>query len=317
MPRPDRAAVELSRILPWRARVNWRRVRGLLDKVDLTRDPRTAGEHDWPLAWHMAKAPHPLLLQCVRRGMPLHPRDTPGLVAKTALGCGCDRNLAFILRETGRLGKSARAVQLSGIVSHWANGAFEGVRYQGSTWRGMLKTLVAAGADIDEYDAWGRTPLLTALVERCFRSDPEVGWRGKAAARARREGAEYLERAVLLVQSGADPNLPLRSKEYEADGRWPLRATPLFARPYGDGRLHRALLAAGADPLARCTRPATWSAVEFAEMCSERLTDSSARVITPGTDRAIELDAEPFPDDPAAIRRVVVAMRKTSRRKKK
>lgn len=320
MPKASRADIQLSRVLPWRAKVDWRSVGKLLDEVDVTRDPREAGEHDWPLAWHLAKAPHPVLVACVARGMPLHPRDTPGLVVSDALNHGAERNLAFILREASeKLAKGARRAQLSGTVEQWAQGGAEGVRYHGGTWRAMLKALVAAGADLDQYNDWGRTPLLTALTERCFRLDPEVGWSGKASLRARAEAAGYLERAMILLETGADPSLPLRSKTYEADGRWPIGATPLFARPYGDGRLHRALLAAGADPLARCVKPAAWNAIEYAEVCLERLTHGTTVFTAPKTGRKIELDNEPMPDDPAAVRRVIAAMKKApvSRKRKK
>lgn len=303
----------LKRLLFSLEPVDWRQVKRILDSgIDYSMNPQRAGA-EWPLVWEMARAPHRLFKECVERGMPLVARHAPMHAIGRALSWGCEDNLRVLVQ--GGLPIVGTRKQRAAVHSlyYWVLGPWvtegsrgwdraQSPRFSAAKWRRMLRTLLDAGADIDAYFD-GATPLLFSLVLRGAACEGEI-----------REDAKELEaRALMLIKAGADVNAPLIGNRYVTGGRWPRGATPLFARPMGDGRLHRALLQAGADPSRRCLSPVPWSAIEFAEMALHRLVTHSNAYVHPMSGKKLTFDRPTIHDDSRQVALLIEQMKRANR----
>jgi ankyrin repeat protein len=106
----------------------------------------------------------------------------------------------------------------------------------------LAKQLIAAGADVNQWDIYGETPLLTAIDLR-QRID---GGRASIDAPNATKGIEILR---LLLERGADPNIQLFFKPANARGAVYTRGvTPLIrAAVNADAEVLKLLLEHGAD----------------------------------------------------------------------
>ena len=305
--------LKLKRLLFSLEPVDWREVKRILDSgIDYSMNPRKAGA-DWPLVWEMARAPHKLFVECVERGMPLVARHAPMHAVERALSWGCEDNLRVLVGGGAPVNCDRRQPQPWHALFYWVLGPWittgsrgwehtPGPRFVSAKWRRMLRTLLDAGASIDAYSG-GATPLLFCLVLYGAASEGQVWQSAKDLA----------SRALMLIDAGADVNAPLTGKRYEIGGRWPRGATPLFARPIGDGRVHRAMLKSGADPLKQCLLPVPWNAIEFAEMSLHRLKTNANEYLHPESGKELTFDRPPMPDDVRQVARLIEQMKRMSR----
>lgn len=291
---------------------NWARVRSAIfsGHIDLSKPLLRSDAFDFALCSLVAAGPSTLFMECVRKGMPLRPKGIHRHYPLFAsIEDGRPENLAHLLKAHPlKAWIGPRRALTPDPMDAWTSGARPAFRK--SSWKQTLKLLVDAGCDVNRPDPMGRSPLLQCLIVHL---DAMLGVYYRVDPKHSDPKTEYRDRALLLIAAGADVNQRSQNEFYE-EGGWPIGATPLFARPYGDGRVHRALLKAGANPLVECLSPIPWNAIEFAEMHLERLGKRAGTYVHPRTGKRIRLKAGTVPDDPDNVRAVIAMMRRAAKK---
>lgn len=142
------------------------------------------------------------------------------------------------------LAKAGGDVNLPGILGrslfHQVN-EFAGSMMTQRTLRPTMRVLGKLGADPDQRDACGLTP----LADACLKYTEDF----RSGGSARESGFPQVIRELLAI--GADPNTRLAAG---APAVYPAKGTPLMCPRYEDGGLHIDMLKHGADPLVTCAK---------------------------------------------------------------
>lgn len=296
----------LLEVLQTNRKTKWTLAEKLIDDgADVTLNPAKPTAHKQAIVHELVLGPTALLKKSLKLGMPVSPRSLPHEAIERAISSGNMAHLQLLIEYGADL---HGAYPLHRWSTNWTAEPYE-IAYNKATSKRILASLLKLGADINQYDKWGRTPLMFCI--ELYTSSKNMGelYPGHPEA----DDPQHYERAMMLINSGADVNLPSRNKAYDKDGRFPIGSTPLFVRPYGDGSFHKALLKAGANPLARCLKPRRWNALEFAELQFHRLTHDGQSPLEPGRTKPINYESPPFHDDPKVVKNVITAMKRAAK----
>lgn len=170
-----------------------------------------------------------------------------------------------------------------------------GVRINARNAAGQAPIWMSLGRWMGELDLRRRKPALFVL------ETPRVG--GDAILEVASDSA-YDAAAMVLLRNGADPNSRARTPVHRSLGPG---ATPLMTPRYGSGRLHRALLEAGADPRITCGKGMT--AVDYAKRALKRAEkDADTLASFAGDPRARFIESQRYPEKPKVIASILQSM---------
>ncbi|MBC7772849.1 MAG: hypothetical protein H7210_10170 [Pyrinomonadaceae bacterium] len=275
-------------------KTSWDSVASLLKAEACVLDPRS---DPGPLV-DIATAPPAILRIAIQRGAAVNPRFRKALPLVRAVEANLPVNVRLLLasgarpndRDDPRVGNSA--------VDAWANwGQTRWTRQDRSSKLSILKALVAAHAKLDVPGGMeNATPLWRLLLWHCISNDPVDA--ESPPTKPEEFTRHEADLAVMLLKCGVDANARCPFKPVQSGDRLPKGATPLFIRPIGDGKLHRALLAAGANPLLKAADGR--NAIEFLEDYREELL----------VHRVKKREEPLFADSPAIVKGVTVACRR-------
>lgn len=148
-----------------------------------------------------------------------------------------------------------------------------------------IKFWLSKRLDIDAPRKDGATPLWLALHAHADERLEQLKTAQKLDTSAGRDDYGHDRVAIMLLEHGADPNLPYRGPKHKLI---PAGSTPLMLQRYDDDSLVRALLKHGADPLALCSKGKT--ALDYAAQAAKdpkRIDRKGAKAVVKLLERAM------------------------------
>lgn len=286
----------------WMTKRGWVKVERLLRQGAVVADPSDASS---PMHG-IVRGPARVLRLALRSGGSPNPRSGMLLPLNTAIAINRVDNVRILLNAGAN--PNRRDSDRESALHAWAwlpNQALNSATMRPK--RAILRLLIDHGARLDMRGGMTNlTPLWQALFWYLIAND-SAGSDSPPRTENELKRAES-DLARMLVSAGADPNEPYPLATRSSNGRLPRGATPLMVRPFLDGRLHRALLRAGADPLRRCSRG--FNAIDFARDYRAKLHAQRSG----GTVRTIFWEPGPVPpDNPRVVDRVISAMEQAAR----